>query len=413
MARLGAIPQARRIKWGGRTVSALVLAVVAYFGLCSTFANIIAKTDPQRASAIVPWNGRIAALASRSLIEGRTEGERLEEAAAIARQALQREPTAVPAVAALGLVAQLQGDISSSARAFSLSERLSRRDIQTQLWAIENSVARGDLRGALKHYDIALRTSQHAPDLLFPVLATAVEDASVRSVIVETLTKRPSWSLLFVDYIASNGPDPIATGALFSDLMRHGFKVSEGANTAVIYGLFSSGSLDKAWAYYAMVRGNVKYTESRDPRFASNIMSPSFFDWMPVNDTGITASIEPGSAGGTFNFTIAPRTSGAVLQQVQILPPGRYILDGHVVFSDAADRDRPYWALECRGGPELGRLELPSTSAEGGARYHGIFVVPAGCPSQTLSLIARAASGFTDVAGRIDEARLYPERGSQ
>src|SRR3546814_1290750 len=69
-----------------------------------------------------------------------------------------------------------RGDQAKGERLLAYSQKLSRRDLRTQLMAIELAVAQGDISGALRHYDIALRTKKNAPELLFPVLTSALPD---------------------------------------------------------------------------------------------------------------------------------------------------------------------------------------------------------------------------------------------
>ncbi|MDT9096849.1 hypothetical protein RSW32_26335, partial [Escherichia coli] len=76
--------------------------------------------------------------------------------------------------------AQLHGDVGAARRLFAYGQRLSRRDNSTQLWAIEDAVARNDIPDVLRHYDVALRTSPNLADILYPVLASASADPAIR-----------------------------------------------------------------------------------------------------------------------------------------------------------------------------------------------------------------------------------------
>lgn len=87
------------------------------------------------------------------------ETARRREADRLARLALRQDPTAVAALATLGLNAQIRGDTNSARRYFAYSDKLSRRSLTTRLWAIEDAVARDDIPAALRNYDVALRTS--------------------------------------------------------------------------------------------------------------------------------------------------------------------------------------------------------------------------------------------------------------
>src|SRR3546814_9998889 len=73
--------------------------------------------------------------------------------------------------------------------------------------AIELAVARDDIPSALRHYDIALRTKKNAPDLLFPVLTSALTNPTIRTELVKTLGGRPKWSNDFISHAARSDAD--------------------------------------------------------------------------------------------------------------------------------------------------------------------------------------------------------------
>ncbi|MFV3517295.1 hypothetical protein ACNJD8_22045, partial [Mycobacterium tuberculosis] len=101
-------------------------------------------------------DGRIGALLSAALSSTEVDKATRERSDRIARQALVQDPTAVAAVATLGINAQLRGDTGPARRIFAYANQLSRRDLRTQLWAIEDAVSRNDIPGVLNNYDIAL-----------------------------------------------------------------------------------------------------------------------------------------------------------------------------------------------------------------------------------------------------------------
>src|SRR3546814_9359723 len=96
----------------------------------------------------------------------------------------------------------MHGDRAGGERLLAYSQTLSRRDLRTQLMAIELAVARDDIPSALRHYDIALRTKKNAPDLLFPVLTSALTNPTIRTELVKTLGGRPTWSHDFISHAA-------------------------------------------------------------------------------------------------------------------------------------------------------------------------------------------------------------------
>ena len=394
-------------EWGVR--GALVIAAVGLgtFSVAHSIAYMMRASAPELAHAMAPWDGRITALLSEKLSGPKVSAAERRLADDLAKQALRQDPTAVAAVATLGINAQLRGDTATARQIFTYSEMLSRRDLRTRLWAIEDAVGRDDIPGTLRHYDIALRTSRIAPDLLFPVLVTAISDTNIRTALVRTLATRPAWGEQFTAYVSGNGPDVRATARLFEALQRRRIAQSEGATAALIARLLAEGHIDDAWRYYSSVTPGVDRRLSRDPEFVANRATPSVFDWRPVGDSGIAASIQRSERGGIFDFSVPPSLGGPLLEQMQLLPPGTYMIKGRSIGIDQPDATLPYWVLRCGEGRELGRVVVPPSARDHG-RFSGQFQVPANCPIQHLTLMARATEQMTGTTGQIDSVQLHP-----
>lgn len=402
MGGSGQLAQRSLKEWAIRGGGAALLAVVGYFSMTQTVAQVVVKDDPALAARIAPWDGRILAAGFESIPAASDLAERSMQA----RDALRRDPTAVDAVAQLGLAAQAGGDLAGARRLFGYAERLSRRNLQTQLWAIEDAVGREDIAGALRHYDVALRTKAQSRAILYPVLASAIRDAQVRAELVRTLASRPLWADDFLGYAARTGENAQATAALLAALHQRNVPVPEPVNAALIGSMVARGQGEAAWRFYAAVRGHADRRRARDPRFAAVLTAPTVFDWTPVNDGSVTGSLQPSGSNGLFDFYVVPGGGGALLKQMQVLPPGIYRLSGHSRGIEQERRALPYWVLLC-GSRELGRVEVPN-SAEAGGRFTGLLTVPAGCPVQTLALIARPSESVSGLVGQIDRLELAP-----
>ena len=384
---------------------ALLVAVLGYFSVTFSLAQLLVKSDPERAHRLAPYDGRITARLAGKLSEPEVSPADRRRGDGLAKLALQQDPTAVSAVSALGTNAQVRGDASAARRIFAYAEKLSRRDTVTQLWAIEDAVGRGDIEGALQHYDIALRVKPQLWELLYPVLTNASREPAIRAALIRTLATKPAWGDTFVAYAASKGTDARATAGFLVDLQRAGVTVPDAARAGAINALISSEMFDQAWAFYAGFRAGVSRLRSRDTNFSANLETPTQLDWVPISDAGTTAVIE----GGIFDFSAPPSIGGPLLAQLQLLPPGTYRLSGHSDGIDQADDARPYWSLSCRKGKELGRVFVPNSDQAGG-KFTGTFTVPAGCPAQGLVLVARPSEAVSGLSGRIDRVELVPAR---
>ncbi|MGW8192428.1 hypothetical protein [Sphingomonas hankookensis] len=400
-------PRRSLTEWGVRGALAITAAGLGYVSVSHSLAYMIRASAPARAHALASWDGRITALLSEQLSGPDATPADRKRADELARLALRQDPTTVPAVATLGINAQVRGDTTAARRIFAYSERLSRRDLRTRLWAIEDAVDRGDIPGALRNYDIALRTSRIAAGLLFPVLASAISDPDIRQALVSRLVQRPIWSDQFLASIAATGPEVRATAILFEALQRRGITLPSGAASALVSRLLAENHVGDAWRFYATLTPGADRRVARDPNFTANLTSPTPFDWVPVIDSGVSATLQRGERGGIFDFSVPPNLGGPILRQTQLLPPGNYEIKGSSIGIEQADDALPYWTLTCPNGRELGRVIVPN-SAQANGRFAGRFTVPAGCMVQQLVLVARSSEQLSGLTGQISEIRLQP-----
>jgi hypothetical protein len=390
-----------------RGVLALAVLIAGYFAIRHTVAATVRSSDPARAHRLAPGDGEATALLAQQRFGAAATDANRALAARLGQTALRQDATAVAGAATYGLQAQLRGDTAGARAVFAYALKLSRRDLQTQLWAIEDAVGRGDVVAALRHYDVALRTSRRATDLLYPVLGSAIADPAIRAALVNTLAAAPAWRDGFVGYVSMNGTSPEATAQLFEALRVRGYRVPDEATAAVTTALVRRDALDLAWHYYTRVRGNADRRHSRDPDFKAVLVEATPFDWVTVNDEGLSASIQRGETGGVLDFAAPSGVGGVVVRQQQRLLPGGYRLEGRSGGIDQPANARPYWLLQCRGGRELGRVVLPASGARDG-RFAGMLVVPRDCPEQMLSLVARPSDAVTGVSGQVFRAQLRP-----
>lgn len=392
-------------EWIIRGALALIAAILGYVSVTHSLANALVETDPVRAHLLATGDGAITAALAQNLFAAHPTVDQNAPFARLAQLALKQDPTAVSAVATLGLQAGLCGDTLHARRLFDYAQRLSRRDIRTQLWAIEDAVARDAIPAALQHYDIALRTIRAAPDLLFPILAGALEQPDIRTNLVLTIRQQPppQWAPDFVSYLSNTGGDPHATAQFFEAMRQAGMPLSTGAIAGAVNGLIGADAVEEAWHFYEKVRRGTDRQFSRDPHFAARLDTPSLFDWVPVNDGKIATSLE----NGAFDFSVPAAIGGPLLQQMQVLPPGGYLLEGHGSGIAQGKDSLPYWVLKCTDGRELGRVLL-SNSTQAGSPFAGKFTVPSDCPVQTLYMYARSSDSVLGDSGQIDRAQLFP-----
>jgi hypothetical protein len=409
MARRGTVVRRSRIEWCARIGIAFVALVSAYAAVAHTFAYTIRAAAPAQAHEWAPKDGRLTGLLAQQMSgPGAAPADR-SRADVLADLALRQDPTAIAAVVALGINAEVRGDIGRARHMFAYANILSRRDLPTRLWAIEDAIGRGDIPGALRQYDIALRTSRTAPNLLFPILGSAIADPAIRTALTARLRTRPTWAGPFIVYLADDGKDTSAAALLFRSIARAGLPLPDGPRAVLLRRLVEEGKFDDAWNMYAAVTPGAYRRWSRDPHFTAKSDQPSVFDWTPVEVDGTTAVFQRGDNGNVFDFAVPSGMGGPILRQLQLLPPGEYSIEGRSTGIDQIDSALPYWVLSCENGTEIGRVTVTSSNRAGG-RFAGGLNVPARCPVQYLTLVVRPSERVEGVVGQIKTVILRPAR---
>lgn len=410
-------PTSRRTKsaphWKVRGGIATVCLALAYVSTTQTLAYVIGKSDAERAHQLAPSDGRLAgALAEQIAVAGAGSKPR-PGVTQLARQALDNEPLSMPALTALALNTQFSGNTAASRRLFMHSDALSRREFLARLWLIEDAVDRGDIAGALRHYDIGLRTERGAPPLLFPVLANGLTNPEIAKPLAATLFAHPPWGDAFVSQLGTAEVDPIARAEFMKRLSKGGYDIPEAAQFGVINALLSADRIDDAWTLYSSLRPGARRDRSRDFDFRSQLQTPTAFDWTAVtNDTGVSASIQGSSSGGNFEFSTPSTVGGVILQQTQALPPGQYMLKGTSSNINQPLSSRPYWQLVCGDGRNAGQIDIPNSTSNGG-QFSGNLTVSTNCKVQTLRLVVRPSSSIEGVSGRLERVMLIPNNQLQ
>lgn len=384
-------------------IKVLTVALVLLVGALAVRHSLgmaLATKRPELALRLDRENAAVLSQAALALVQGQQDPTRRIEARNLARAALARNAGNVNALAAFGLASAQPRQIAA---VFKAAGRLSRRNLVVQVWMIENAVAKGDVTEALRHYDIALRTSRAAPSILFPVLVDATSNDELLPAIAKTLAKRPLWSGLYLQQLAQSGKDLHRITTLFAMLKRHSITTGAAADSALYTRLMEAQLFDDAWKVYASDHRDAEHTAVRSDTFGKDPVTKTPFDWQLSDNEFVNARIEQTtSVNGQLIFTTAAGEGGDIATQTLSLTPGSYTLQVRVGRIEAADAQPPYIRLVCLpSGIELMRKLLV---LQGMTEVS--FLVSAGCPAQTLSIVAPPASGLGTVNGTIRSVRI-------
>lgn len=373
---------ARKVRAGSIALALGIAAGGVWIG-AQTLGGIVLKSNVELANTLNGGNASI--LGARSL---QFLGAGMFRAAVpFAWRALRHDPTVISAVQAIGLTEQATGKTGRVDRLLSYAQKLSRRDLRTHLWAIENYVALGDTRPVLREYDLALRTSPEARELLFPILGNAVVNPVVARDLLPRLRRKPPWYDDFQVYLATDQRVTPVTAVAFLRMARGaGLAIPLTGLATLIARSLDAGQYSTAWTAYRLKRPGADRRGLRDPDFTAIPDDPAPFDWNLSNDGSILARAAPQNGVGRLEVEAGAGSTGVAARQGQLLPPGRYRL---VADADAISQGASLtWTLTCRDGPELAKLPMAANKA---MRYAGAgFVVPASCGMQALTLTADA-----------------------
>ncbi|MBX8846632.1 hypothetical protein HCH44_17155 [Sphingomonas melonis] len=313
------------------------------------------------------------------------------------REAALREPNNTQVLGALAALDDYIGDKHRARVLFSLSEAVSRRNSLTEMWLIEDSVARGDIRGAIRHYDRAMRVSVDLRPTLLPVLAAAASNRDINQILSQVLAQRPLWWTDYIQFLGRAGADPqvmaAALGATRPDLRQYEERaLAEGVLRRMIAlkderaAIVAANKLEGLGGITRTLRGGSFDVQDGVLPFA----------WWLRDEADIRAYRDTVPRGGMgLHVTTTGDTSGGAAQQLVGLAAGGYSLSGIAggVSSDPANR--PGITVNCLNGTTIGRFELPP-SPHKESQFAFKFEVPRDCITQWINVVT-APVGDTDI----------------
>jgi hypothetical protein len=376
----------------------------AWLSVANSGAGIMRSVRPDLALRFQPWDARAKAKAAEQLLiqdGGRTAD--LAAADRLAREALLRDPTIVAAWRSLGMVAMARRQQGDAARMFHFAGQLSRRDLPTQLWLIEERVQANDVPGALRQYDATLRSSGASYEVLFPILVQATAGDGIVEPLADLLNTMPPWRRVFIERLAAGAPDPAKLAHLMQLIRRSANADEQELMATAMRTMIERRQLEPAWRVYQLLAGASPAGTLRNGDFDHANRYPPF-DWEIADGLNVGAELRP-SAEGRGQHLRAFATSGSggmVARQLLLLQPGTYEVTATAGPDDDANPAHLNWTVQCAEGTgaPLITADLPGLARRVQAR--AMFRVPAGCRGQWLNFNIRADFGPGTTAGWVD-----------
>ncbi len=376
------------------------LAIVGVAGVTTlTVFNLSAagawqSADPRQAIARAPWDAGVNANMSALLLSvGRTGEARL-----LAEAALGREPVNVVALRTLGRIADEEGEQDRALLLIERAQRLSRRDQPTQLWLISRDLRNAEFAGAIRNFDIALRTSGRSWGSLLPLLAGATADSRILAPLLDQLEQEPRWKVNFLQTLATTGPRLDHAVALSRGRLDPAVPRERAVIDRLLARLTQAREFDLAWQLHRELSADLQVEAGnvRDGGFEA-ISGFGPFDWMVATGSDLAAmrQARPDGEGHALGLVAYNNRTGEVARQLLRLSPGRYRLELEMGAIPATPFERPTLRLACAEAQDGGDFLSfrPEDAGEEARRVGGVFTVPAGCRWQWLLISIAGGDG--------------------
>ncbi len=387
-----------------------ILAAIALSWLAGQEAALAYWRSDQASAAPgqVPsfWAGD-AAVRLHASEQFKARSERLtaeaQAIAAAARDVLRRTPLDVLAMRQLGVLAELRS-AGSGRDQIALAERISRRDLTTELLSIDHAALQGDGNAVatIRHFDHALSVYPLAGTQLLPVVASQLGEPDVRRALT-AYAGRP-WLRDFAINAVEYDVPPAALVEFYADLDGR-IPAAELQESAVrlVRWLLSNGQYAALATYARRLPGlsDDAFTAigvnaaTRDARFAP-------LSWTLLSDASISAQAD----GDALLVQVEPGVTAFAATRLTLLAPGKYEFVHMLAPLADTPLARVEWQVTCPEAPRRQLLQADLSQAGAGGVRRARLTIPSGCVAQFWQLRAAATASQFASAVRLSGLTL-------
>lgn len=360
----------------------------------------VADKAPDSLLMLAPWSSKAPARkAELLLVNGDAKSE---PARRYAKSALSRDPTNVIALRTLAMIAEIEGEELKAQQLLAQAQKLSRRDLTTQLLAVRTKLQSGNDVGAMEDYSAALLTSRKSWSLFLPLLSQASADITFVPRIAQILAMEPQWLYPFYQEWLRDPPQPESMIALSRAMDAKGKPLNLTTRRALMGRLIEAQRWDLVRAEYGRLRpalSKVRFLPI-DSFESGGVLMP--LDWS-LNTAGkadVRFSTTPQSnAKMRILATIEGFANDEVARRLLLLVPGDYQLTTSYTISRDSERqfkenEGVKISLQCYSGEGL-VFGIPLLQP---GSFSARFRVGNECGAQWIFIgVSSRKSGFVDV----------------
>ncbi len=354
-SRFAALSAKPPLFWVKIVVISVATAYLAWLSFIHAVANITWDQNPDLALSYVPDHPLALSRKADELFAQKQDPATLAKVEAMAKQSLRGGALNPVAIRLLGYVADARGDSKKARELMLLSQKVSRRDFGTQLWLIEDAVARNDKKQALYHYDIAMRTTPSSFPLLFPTLTGALNDPEVRDALAPIVRQAPVWLPAYLADAIGNVPNP---ANLAEVLVKAGGLPDDDNYNALSNGLLGQLAAKNKFPafrqYYLSLKGSSRaaFQSAALTKDTVNLRYPAM-GWQVQENPGIGGSFSQPDSKGRFSVAafVGSGERGEVMRKLLFLEPGYYRFEAQYSALEGVSDAEARWDMQCISTP--------------------------------------------------------------
>jgi hypothetical protein len=390
-----------------RIVTTMILGLVVSgfaFGLAVT--GVARLNNPEVALGIL--GNESTALATRAdQLFMEDAGNPQQSAELLAMASIREQPLNPTALRVLGYYADAKGETKKAEQLILASQSQSKREFGSQLWLIESSVRKNDIKQALVHYDLALRVRPDSQLLLFPTLTSAIEDASIREALKPYIRGNNGWAAAFLAYANANSQNlPALTELVIKSGGLPDKVASQSQKLGLISRLVSERYFGEARQVF-LTLPNAFTSRLSDTSFDASDRDGRFgvMGWQIVNDPNAGSSFSGKASDDKTELAVFANssTTGVVASKLLYLRPGPYRFSAQLSNLDRGDGGFLRWEFRCLSSPNAPPIwTLDSINM----LKQATFEVQPSCPVHGLYLIASGGKGQTGLEATIKDVAV-------
>lgn len=375
-----------------------VTGYLAWLSFIHAVANITWQQNPDMALRFLPDHPLALSRKADEMFAEKQDPATLAKVEAMAKQSLRGGALNPVAIRLLGYVADVRGDQKRARELMLLSQKVSRRDFGTQLWLIEDAVARGDKKQALYHYDIALRTTPSSFPILLPTLVGALDDPDVRAGLAPYVRQKPEWLVNFLSEAINTMDNP---ANLAETLIRSGGLPDRedyrNLSNALLVQLASKNRFAAFRQYYLSLKDNQGSTfeTASLSKNTVNLQYPAA-GWQLVDSAAIGGAFSQAGKDGRHSLAAFAGSGerGELMRKYLFLKPGDYSFAARYSAQETAPDSEVRWDLQCLSAAgNVAKWFVATPVRQGSFSSTQDFSIGADCPNQVLAFQVAGGSG--------------------